>query len=140
MESKRLYRSNSNKVFAGVCGGLGDYFNIDPVIVRLIWVAVTLFSAGGGILGYIIAAAVIPKIDGSGREKSNSGCLIAILIALILMAAVPIVISILGFVGHTIFSGVSSLVSITGMFIWLSILLVPALIIVVVILLITKKY
>ena len=36
--SKRLYRSKKNKVFAGICGGVGEYFNIDPALIRLIWV------------------------------------------------------------------------------------------------------
>nr|MBI4156298.1 PspC domain-containing protein [Candidatus Woesearchaeota archaeon] len=56
---KRLYRSNTNKVLAGVCGGIGEYFDIDPVIIRLIWV-LFLFM-GAGIIAYIIAWIVIPK-------------------------------------------------------------------------------
>lgn len=59
MESRRLYRSNTNKMICGVCGGLGEYFNIDPTIVRLIW-AILLFS-GPGLFAYIIAAVVIPQ-------------------------------------------------------------------------------
>lgn len=59
MESRKLYRSNTNKMICGVCGGLGEYFNIDPTIVRLIW-AILLFS-GPGLFAYIIAAVVIPQ-------------------------------------------------------------------------------
>ena len=56
---KKLYRSRKNKVIAGVCGGLGEYFNIDPVVIRII--AVILFLWGGsGILAYIIAWIIIP--------------------------------------------------------------------------------
>lgn len=42
--SNRLYRSSTDKVLAGVCGGLGDYFNIDPTIIRVIYVLLTVFS------------------------------------------------------------------------------------------------
>lgn len=60
MENKKLYRSSTNCMLAGVCGGIGEYFNIDPTLIRLAWV---LFSAlgGSGILAYIIAAIIIPK-------------------------------------------------------------------------------
>lgn len=56
---KRLYRSRKNRMLGGVCGGIADYFEIDPVIVRL--VAVALFFVGGSaILAYIIALIIIP--------------------------------------------------------------------------------
>ena len=56
---KRLYRSNRNKLRGGVCGGIAEYFNLDPTIIRLAWV---LFCAlgGSGILAYIIAVLIIP--------------------------------------------------------------------------------
>ena len=56
---KRLYKSNTNKTICGVCGGIAEYFNIDPTIVRL---ALILFSLAGGcgVLAYIICALVIP--------------------------------------------------------------------------------
>jgi len=56
---KRLYKSNENKMLDGVCGGIGEYFKIDPTLVRLGWV---LFSAlgGSGLIAYIIAAILIP--------------------------------------------------------------------------------
>ena len=57
---KRLYRSTKNKVLGGVCGGLGEYFNIDPVIVRILWILFCL-AWGVGILAYIIAWIIIPK-------------------------------------------------------------------------------
>ncbi|HUV31648.1 MAG TPA: PspC domain-containing protein [Acidobacteriota bacterium] len=58
--SKRLYRSTTQKVFAGVCGGFGDYFEVDPVLVRII--AVILFFAHGvGFLAYMVAWIVMPK-------------------------------------------------------------------------------
>ena len=60
MMDRRLYKSNENKMIDGVCGGLAEYFDIDPTLVRLGWV---LFCAlgGSGILAYIIAAIVIPS-------------------------------------------------------------------------------
>ena len=61
MEPKRLYRSTQNKVLAGVCGGIAEYFNIDPVIVRLIAVVLSLPGLVTGLIVYIIAAIIIPK-------------------------------------------------------------------------------
>ena len=57
---KKLYRSNTNKKIAGVCGGLAEYLNIDPTIVRLIWALVVL-CAGAGLLAYIVCALIIPE-------------------------------------------------------------------------------
>ena len=57
---KKLYRSNTNKKIAGVCGGVAEYFNIDPTIVRLA-VAFCVLFAGFGLLAYIVAALVIPS-------------------------------------------------------------------------------
>jgi phage shock protein C len=58
--TKRLYRSRKDRVIAGVCGGLAEYFNIDPVIMRII--AVILLLPGGlpGIVPYIILWVVVP--------------------------------------------------------------------------------
>ena len=57
---KRLYRSNKDKILGGVCGGLGEYFNVDPVIIRLLWVVFSL-AYGSGLLAYLIAWIIIPK-------------------------------------------------------------------------------
>ena len=57
---KRLYKSNKNKSICGVCGGIAEYFDIDPTLVRLAWVLFTCF-AGSGLLAYIICAIVIPE-------------------------------------------------------------------------------
>ncbi|OHB14091.1 MAG: PspC domain-containing protein [Candidatus Zambryskibacteria bacterium RIFCSPLOWO2_12_FULL_45_14] len=62
METKRLYRSHTNKVLAGVCGGLGEYFGIDPVLIRLFWLLVVIFSGVvPGIIAYIFAIFIVPK-------------------------------------------------------------------------------
>lgn len=57
---KRLYKSNENRMIDGVCGGIAEYFNIDPTLIRLGWV---LFCAlgGSGIIAYLIVAIVIPR-------------------------------------------------------------------------------
>lgn len=57
---KKLYKSASNRVFAGVCGGIGEYFDIDPVLIRLLWVF-AIFWMGGGILAYILAMIIVPS-------------------------------------------------------------------------------
>ena len=57
---KKLYKSSTNKMLCGVCGGIAEYFNIDPTIVRLIAVAIVL-CMGTGLLAYIIAAIVMPN-------------------------------------------------------------------------------
>jgi len=59
-QEKRLYKSDSNKVIGGVCGGLGEYFGIDPVIFRIIAVLL-IFAHGAGLLLYLIAWICIPK-------------------------------------------------------------------------------
>lgn len=57
---KRLYKIEEGKKISGVCGGIAEYFDIDPTLIRLAWI---LFSAfvGSGIIAYIIAAIVMPK-------------------------------------------------------------------------------
>lgn len=59
MDYKKLYRSNTNRMICGVCGGVAEYFNIDPTIVRLLWVifGLTVF----GIFAYIVAAIIVPE-------------------------------------------------------------------------------
>ena len=57
---KKLYRSVTDKMLAGVCGGLAEYFAIDPVLIRLIFVLAVIFG-GSGILAYIILWIIIPQ-------------------------------------------------------------------------------
>lgn len=57
---KKLYISDTDKKLCGVCGGIAEYFEIDSTLVRLAWVVFTLLG-GSGIIGYIIAAIVMPK-------------------------------------------------------------------------------
>ena len=58
MEQKRLYRSRENRMICGVCGGIADYFNVDPTLIRL--GLVLLACTGSGILAYFIAAIISP--------------------------------------------------------------------------------
>ena len=60
MKGKKLYRSRENAMLAGVCGGIGEYFDIDPTIVRLAWVILG-FCGGVGLWAYVIAAVIIPQ-------------------------------------------------------------------------------
>lgn len=60
-KGKKLLRSKNNRVLAGVCGGIGKYFDIDPTIIRLLWVFFIFFSFGAAIIVYIIAWIIIPE-------------------------------------------------------------------------------
>ncbi|MEA4832125.1 MAG: PspC domain-containing protein [Oscillospiraceae bacterium] len=59
MEQKKLYRSTNSRMLFGVCGGIGEYLNIDPTIIRLL--AVLTGCTGTGIIAYIVAAIIIPE-------------------------------------------------------------------------------
>lgn len=73
MEPKRLYRSAHNRVFAGVLGGIGEYFTIDPVLLRLIWVLVVIFTGFvPGVLAYILAIFIIPEHRPKVHEHSHA--------------------------------------------------------------------
>ncbi|MFH1851876.1 MAG: PspC domain-containing protein [Candidatus Neomarinimicrobiota bacterium] len=60
---KRLYRNTKNAKIAGVCAGIADYFDIDPIIVRLIFI-ISIFW-GGGIIAYLVAWFIVPNIRDS---------------------------------------------------------------------------
>ena len=55
MSNKKLYKSSVNRMLCGVCGGIAEYFDIDPTLVRLVWVIITLMGGAG-----ILAAIIIP--------------------------------------------------------------------------------
>lgn len=57
---KKLYKSDTDKMVCGVCGGIANYFNIDPTLVRLGWVGISMLG-GLGIIPYIVAAIIIPS-------------------------------------------------------------------------------
>ena len=56
---KRLYKSSTDKKVCGVCGGIANYFDVDPTVIRLIWVIFTLVG-GSALIAYIIAAIIMP--------------------------------------------------------------------------------
>ncbi len=61
-EIKHLYKSNTDKVFTGVIGGLAEYFNVDSTIIRLIWILIVVFSGiFPGVIVYLLAALIVPK-------------------------------------------------------------------------------
>ena len=57
---KKLYKANEGKMIDGVCAGLGQYFDVDPTLIRLFWVLLC-FVGGTGLLAYLAAAIIIPK-------------------------------------------------------------------------------
>ena len=60
---KRLYKINYGKMVSGVCGGIAEYLNLDPTLVRIAWVILSLATAFSGVLIYIIAALIMPSKD-----------------------------------------------------------------------------
>ncbi len=58
---KKLYLSDTDKKLGGVCGGLGEYFDKDPTLVRIIFVLLILFSFGFGVLAYLLMWLIIPR-------------------------------------------------------------------------------
>lgn len=69
--SKQLYRSRENRVISGVCGGLAEYFDIDPVIVRLICVLL-FFTKAIGFIAYIVCMIIIPEAPFGYKQKYNN--------------------------------------------------------------------
>lgn len=97
-EAKRLYKSRTNRMIDGVCGGVAEYFGLDPTLVRIAWVLLTLLG-GSGILLYIIAMIVMPanpsfvlRPEGASVTTSSAsnhrfwGILLVIVGALLLMS------------------------------------------------------
>jgi phage shock protein C len=73
-QERKLYRSQVNKMVAGVCGGLAEYFRIDATLVRLIWVILSL-SGGIGVIAYIAALIIIP-VNPEQVSTEESGTLV----------------------------------------------------------------
>ncbi len=59
LNGKRLYRSEQDKMLLGVCGGIGEYLDVDPTLIRLLWAVFA--CTGTGIVAYIVAASIIPR-------------------------------------------------------------------------------
>lgn len=58
---KKLYRSRKDKMIAGICGGIGEIYSLDPTMIRLVYALITIFSAGTAILVYILGWIIIPE-------------------------------------------------------------------------------
>lgn len=74
MDGKRLYRSRTDKMIGGVCGGIAEYCGLDSTIVRLV-VALVMLCWGSGLVAYLVALVVIPPrpyVDENGRDPSGS--------------------------------------------------------------------
>lgn len=71
MEQKKLYRSRTDRVLFGVCGGLGKYFDVDPVIFRILFV-ILFFIDGVGIIAYLILVLIVP-VEGSAAKSGSVG-------------------------------------------------------------------
>ncbi len=73
MKEKKIYRSDKNRILGGVCGGIGDYFDIDPVLIRLVFVLLTI-AGGAGVLVYVISWIIIPEEpERLERDNEKSG-------------------------------------------------------------------
>lgn len=60
MSDKKLLKSKSERMICGVCGGIAEYINVDPTVIRILWVIFSLMG-GSGLLAYIIAAIIMPE-------------------------------------------------------------------------------
>jgi len=58
---KRLYRSKKDRKICGVCGGIAEYFDVDPTIIRLMWLLLIIISSGKAIIIYLICCLIIPE-------------------------------------------------------------------------------
>lgn len=68
--AKKLYRSKTNRIVFGVCGGLGEYFEADPLIIRILFILLS-FASGSGIIIYLILAVIIPEAKIDKKAKKN---------------------------------------------------------------------
>lgn len=67
---RRLYRSRIDRKMGGVCSGFGEYFGVDPVLVRLLWVGLTILSCGAGIILYVGAVLLVPNNPGQAGPQA----------------------------------------------------------------------
>ena len=58
---RKLAKSKGNRMICGVCGGIGNYFSVDPTIIRILWIIFSVVSCGMALLAYLIAAVIIPE-------------------------------------------------------------------------------
>jgi len=75
--TRRLYRSSTNKILGGICAGLGEYFDVDPTLVRLIAVVALFASFGAALFGYLLAWIIIPQQTLEGTPASAPASAVA---------------------------------------------------------------
>jgi phage shock protein C len=71
-EPRKLYRSQTNRMMAGVCGGLGEYFNVDPTLIRVLFVVLAVFG-GAGVVLYLAMWIIVPEATESPPPTEGSG-------------------------------------------------------------------
>ena len=70
--TKRLYKSDADKVWSGVIGGIGEYFDVDPVLLRVGWIIIAMFTGFvPGLIAYVIAAVIVPKKPGAHKHSDE---------------------------------------------------------------------
>src|SRR5947209_5026119 len=89
-EPRRLTRSTSDRIFGGVCGGLGAYLGVDPVIVRVVAV-VLAFIGGAGVLLYVAAWLLVPSDEPGARSRPGRAATVAVVAVLVIAAGATIV-------------------------------------------------
>jgi phage shock protein C len=73
MESpKKIFKSREDRVLFGVCGGIGEYLNVDPNAIRLLWI-IFMFAGGAGVVAYIVAYFIIPERPRARKTCENCG-------------------------------------------------------------------
>jgi phage shock protein C len=72
IKEKKLFRSQENRMIAGICGGIGEYFEIDPNLIRILWMLFS-FAGGAGVLAYIVAYIIIPERLSPRKRCINCG-------------------------------------------------------------------
>jgi phage shock protein C len=71
-EPRQLYRSQTNRMMAGVCGGLGEYFNVDPTLIRVLFVVLAVFG-GAGVVIYLAMWIIVPEATEIPPPTEGSG-------------------------------------------------------------------
>ncbi len=73
MQEKKLYRSTKDRIFAGLCGGLGEYLDVDPVFIRVVWVLLVVFTGFvPGILAYFLIMFIVPSRPHGGALATTT--------------------------------------------------------------------
>ena len=68
---KKLYRSEENQIIAGVCGGIGEYFDIDPTLIRVIYIFLSFLTGGFGFLMYLLLWIIIPPKSSIKKDSKE---------------------------------------------------------------------